>query len=827
MPHPALVGCGFLFGGKMKKLALLFFIITAKLLYGDMFFAQLKDVITKEGVSMAIVKIDNEKKVYYSDDAGKIFIRDLASGKHKMSISRIGYNKLTVDFDFPKKNNLIIYLSPQPEQLHGITINQSWANEKNTPITFENITQNEINNKYIGQDPNLLVNDITNVYSYTESGSGLGYSHIKVRGFDEKRIGVMVNGIPLNDPEDHQVYWVDIPDIGENIQNIQFQRGVGNLIYGISTLGGSLNLETEKFNMNNEAKVSLFYGSYNTKKLSLGINRKLSPLYSMNLRLSFLDSDGYRKHSATNLKSGFISLSRLGEKSTMNVNLYGGKELTDASWYASSETDLKLDHKHNPITYPNEIDEFLQPHFELHHSYFLNDYITLNNSVFYIYGNGYYKQLKKNRDPWEYSLIQEENDTLEVDLVRKKNVTKNQLGWVFNSKIQHKKGNLLFGGYFSGFKSKHWGEVDSISVDIENFYSGKKYYEYHGNKNYYTFYLQEKFGISKNLNLMVNFQSMNIEYHFKQLPVGNFKNELLNRYKISYHFFNPSFGLSYNLNNKSIFYFSLAKESREPTDDELYDLWKGPDDIGVHPLFAENDTIYSSNGEIKYIKWEKPYVKPENLIDFELGSRIKWGVTNFRINFFQMFFKNEIVAYGGADDDGNPIRGNAEETIHRGVELSFSSSLPYNFSLNGNFSFNHNYFKKFIMHTWDQDWNVITKDYSGKKLAGFPEILSKISLSYEIDNFKVMGEINYFGRQYLDNENLISRSIEPYFITNSQINYVLKNIKILKEAAIVLRLNNLFNKKYETSGYYDSWYNENYYWPGAEFNITMGLKIKF
>ncbi len=816
----------FLWRKTMKKnLILSVLLLFAKVVWSDVLFLDVKDKITEKPVVSAMVNIDN--KIYFSNDNGKLMIKGIKSGNHKLKIKRIGYKQKIVYFNFPKKNNLIIFLTPDPKELHGIVINQSWADDKTTPVTFENLSATDIEKKDFGLDPNLLISDITNVYSYTESGSGLGYSHLKVRGFDEKRIGVMVNGIPLNDPEDHQVYWVDIPDIGENAQNVQLQRGVGNLTYGISAFGGSLNIETQKFYLSNKYNLSLMYGSYNTRKITFGINRKLYKNFSLNARVSLLKSDGYRIHSKTDMKSFFLSLSKLGNRSAYNINLYGGKELTDASWYASPEDELKKNHRYNPKTYPNEIDDFTQPHLEFHHTYFLSDNTKLNNTLFYIYGNGYYKQLKRGRNPWEYSLTENQNDTLTVDLVRRKNVVKNQSGWIFSLNKKLENHNLTVGSYLSDYKGNHWGEVDSVSVDTLDFYKGKKYYKYNASKYYYSFYLQDKMTLYKKFHLMFNFQNMNILYHLKQNPVGNFRGELLNAYTVKYHFLNTSLGISFTPRKRSQFYLNIARQSREPADNELFDLWNGPDDIGKTPLFAQSDTVYADNGEIAYIKWQKPFVKPETLIDFELGSRLKTEFADINFNVFYMMFNDEIVPYGGADEEGNPIRGNADKTIHRGIELSFHTHSFYNFKMIGNVAYNENYYKKFILHTWDENWNPITKDYSGKKIAGFPSTIAKYSLIYNLNNLKLIGEINWYGKQYLDNENLESRIISSYYLLNANMIYNLPKYKYLSSAKLNLKLNNILNKKYETAGYYDDWEGKNYYWPGAEFNMYLGMKVSY
>ena len=90
----------------------------------------------------------------------------------------------------------------------------------------------------------------------------------------------------------------------------------------------------------------------------------------------------------------------------------------------------------------------------------------------------------------------------------------------------------------------------------------------------------------------------------------------------------------------------------------------------------------------------------------------------------------------------------------------------------------------------------------------------------------------YVGRQYLDNTSQRSRSLNPYYLQDIRLSYLLEK-KIFKETNMILQLNNLFNKKYEPNGYSFSYVyggsltTENYYFPMAGFNFMLGVNLKF
>jgi iron complex outermembrane receptor protein len=773
------------------------------------------------------IKLKDLNLLTYTDNEGKFIFRDIQPGEYLITIERIGYQKIRKKVQTSESN--VIYLKVQPSLIEGVSISATRAKERETPVTFTNLGKETINEINYGQDIPMLMSEVPNVFSYSEAGNGFGYSHLKIRGFDQKRIGVMINGIPLNDPEDHQVYWVDMPDFAESAEDIQFQRGVGSSLYGVSTFGGSLNLQTNNPGAPDRTEIFSNFGSYNTYKYGIKTNYEFYKNYKLNLRFSCINSDGYRDNSATEQWAYYANFSRIGNRSVTELNVYGGNELTHASWYASWEGDLGINHQDNPITYDNEIDDFSQPHFELHHNYFLSDNSNLKNTLFYIRGKGYYEQYKEGRDLWEYGLS-DVPDILESDLIRQKWVTKNHYGWIGQLGYKHKNGELTLGSYLSLFDSEHWGEVDEvIGADTLGiiYKKGFEYYNYTGDKSYITFYLNEMFSPISNLNLMANLYFQHINYKFEQHEAGNFKGAFLNSYEVDYDFFNPRFGINYNLNDNLNFYGNVSFAQREPADDELYNLWKGPDDLGVTPQFNESEIVTDENGDTIRVEWSEPLVKEEKLTNYELGAAYDSGVLNLKLNFFWMDFKDEIVAYDELDDDWCNIRGNAEKTVHRGLEFSGKTLLPYNLILSGSVSYNDNYFEKFNPFTSIGDY-----DYDGNKIAGFPDILANAKLSYKIQPLLISTQIQHVGEQYLDNTENEDRTIDPFQVVNAFVIYKLTKLFGKSDIELNFRVNNLLDKEYETAGYYDpwggpDWSGANYYFPAAGRNFVAGIRVGF
>lgn len=818
----------------MKKILLILISVFAcyNLVFADHLLGQVTDSLTGEPIEQVSVRLQNIHLSTVTNSKGEYIINIQKPGIYNVVFERIGYKKKVVEHNLFKNPILNITLTKQPRNIIGMQISATKAKDRETPVTYSNLAQVEVLRNNYGQEIPMLMDEVPGVFSYSDAGGIIGNAHLKIRGFDQKRIGVMINGIPLNDPEDYNVYWVNLPDFAESTSNIQFQRGVGSSLYGISTFGGSLNMQTNAYLNDSITELFSNFGSYKTYKTGVKIARKFGD-YSTNVRFSKIGSDGYRDNSGSELWSVFTSLSKVGKRTLTELNFYTGHELTHAAWEASGDWELEENHQHNPYTYENYVDDFSQPHFELHHSYLINENSNFKNSLFYIRGNGFYEQYKEGRNLWEHGLVDVDNDE-EANIIRQKWVTKNHYGLVSQYNLTHKMGKLTTGTYISGFNSDHWGEIKEV-IDADAlgiiYVSGQDYYNYEGEKQYLSAFVNEIFQPVTDISIMANLYFQYIHYQFAQQESGNFSEALLNSYEVEYKFLNPRFGVNYNVNDDINVYGNISISQREPTDSELYDTWDGPDDLGVTPLFASPDTIFIGT-QIDHIKWSDPYVKEEKLIDYEFGIGYSSGIIDLDLNGYWMNFENEIVAYGGVDDEGNPIRGNADQTVHRGIELSAKLGLPANLNLSGNYSYSNNYFKKFIMKDWDDNWNVIDVDYSGNTISGFPSIITSGRFSYSNETIKSFTQIQYVGKQYLDNTENEDRIVEAFQLVNLGISYKFANLFDTADVALNLRINNLLAKEYETAGYYDAWGGENgeganYYWPAAGRNLMVGLRVGF
>jgi iron complex outermembrane recepter protein len=265
-------------------------------------------------------------------------------------------------------------------------------------------------------------------------------------------------------------------------------------------------------------------------------------------------------------------------------------------------------------------------------------------------------------------------------------------------------------------------------------------------------------------------------------------------------------------------YVNASTASRQPAFQDIYD----PQDFYSNPDYRVVNFIPSANG-YEYIGKE---LKPEKLLDFELGADFNYSVSNAafkgEINLYRMQVKDEIVPYAGQLDDMNvPISGNADKTLHQGIEITIGSKFNNEFSLNGNISFNENRFEAYSEFDWENN-EINLSDYA---IGGFPSVLANYRIGYDLGKMQIGISGRYVGKQYIDNREQFE--LDAYHVLDGDISYSLAGIAGIKSLKATLRMMNIANTKYEQSAYIEPDDFLPRYIVGAERNIFVSLLTEF
>jgi iron complex outermembrane recepter protein len=751
-----------------------------------------------------------------TDQEGRFRIAGLEPGTFELRFSYIGYatELRTVDVGEDSTVTIDVLLTSSVIPGQQITVTATRGRLRETPTTFSTLEHRELRERYTTQDVPVLLSELPSTTFYSESGNNIGYTYLNIRGFDARRIAVMVNGIPQNDPEDHNVYWLDMPDIASTVEDVQVQRGAGNAFYGSPAIGGSVNLVTSQFGRDRGLALSAGLGSYNTRRYAASFSSGLiANTYAVHARLSKTLSSGYRDRAWVDFNSYFLGVIRYDENMTTQINLYGGPITDGLAYYGIPKEDVTdvQRRRENPIQRPEESESFSQPHYELLHEWRITPSTTLSNTLFYVYGDGYFDYdgswapLSYYRLAPQYGFaISGDPDTLYLPgaLIRAQ-VTNRQWGWLPRVTLKQEHREIILGAELRVHRSLHWGRLQWTQELPAGVPYDYRYYEYKGAKDIASVYLHTLHDIDSHLKMMADLQYAYSRYHLYD------EKFVQTDFAVPYHFLNPRLGLNYNIDDRWHAYISLAYTSREPRLKNLYDAAEAstPASWGaVVPQFA-----VEANGRLNF---GAPLVKPEALFDLELGGGFGNESVQASANVYWMEFADEIVKSGQVDRFGQPITGNADRTRHIGLELSGMTRPVDNLEITGNVTISRN---RLIRHTDYSTGSALTLD--GNPIAGFPDVLANMRLTYRHDHLMLSLSGRYVGKQYTDNFSNEGHTVDPFFVSDASGSFTFERVFSDVDLMLRLQVNNVFDTLYATYG------EGAQFFVGAERNMYFGLTV--
>lgn len=497
------------------------------------------------------------------------------------------------------------------------------------PITFKNLYKADLELKNYGQEPSRILSTTPSITTYSESGSDWGYSYIRLRGIDQTRINVTLNGVPMNEPEDQGCYFSNYPDFLQSVEMLQIQRGTGMTKNGSASYGGSMNFESFKLSPS-KTNVYLGFGSFNTTKLSINTtqNWKNGGLY---ISLSNIQSNGYKYHSGNNSRSAFMVVNQTVGSNQFKFVGFAGEQMNNLAWLGVPMDSINKDRRYNTCT-NRENDHFNQYHLQFHHTYTINNSSRINYTLYYNYLNGWYTYDGAHfgsPDLYGYHLYS------------------NFLGGNVNYFIKLGRVDLYTGINGNKYSRKHQGTTNDI-----NTYTNIGY----------------KDDLSGYVKGIINFGEINFYGDLQYRYTTFVYNGDVYLKHFTWNFFNYNAGIEYKMNH-NIIYASIGKTNREPIRNDM---------------FGGNDNLLAdSTGKAAYYD-----LKPESVLDMEFGYRYIMGNLNMNINLFYMMFQNELVLTGQYGPTGLPLHNNVDESYRTGLEFDFKYRWKIGLTLTQNLTYN-------------------------------------------------------------------------------------------------------------------------------------------
>ena len=667
--------------------------------------------------------------------------------------------------------------------------------DADSPITHSNLSKEALAKRNLGQDIPVLLNFLPSVVTTSDAGAGIGYTGIRVRGTDATRVNVTINGIPYNDPESQGTFWVNLGDFASSTESLQLQRGVGTSTNGSGAFGASLNLLTDATSAEASGEISNSFGSFGTRKhtvkLSTGL---LNNHFEVSGRFSKIDSDGYIDRAFTDLKSYFLQGIYKDDNTLIKALTFGNAERTYQAWYGLTADELKEDRRQNPYTYENETDNYWQDHYQLHWNERFDNNWSTNLGLNYTKGKGYFEQYKPEESAADFANLIEEDS----DVIVRRWLDNNF--YVLNANVTYKQNafEIISGLSYSSYDGDHFGEVIWGSDLQPNTEIRDRYYEGDATKNDFSIFSKATFKMAEKITGFVDLQGRFVSY--KTNGLNSDRVEFVTDAKFS--FFNPKVGLTYKHCDFNSFYASYARANREPNRDDF--------EAGV----TENETLN----------------------DIELGWRYNSNKVSVNTNLYYMFYQNQLVLTGQLDDVGSPIRATSGKSYRLGLEVDANIQFSKMLNTSTNVAISSNKNKDF-----SSEINGELVDLGNTNISFSPELVIGNAINYmPAERLQLSLLSKFVGEQYMGNTDNEASILERYFINDFNINYEIKPRKLFKSIVLSGLVNNIFNKKYVSNGYFGSYDYEDTsspsgittgyyagYYPQATTNFLVGATFKF
>jgi iron complex outermembrane receptor protein len=603
----------------------------------------------------------------------------------------------------------------------------------------------------------------------SESGAWSGYSYVRLRGLDQSRLNITLDGVPLNDSEDQVLYFSNVPDLLNSVSSVEVGRGVGASTFGTAAFAGSLNFQSLSLATTPRGRsLDLSAGSYNTWRASLqgatGVNAKGFAAYG---RFSRQGTDGYRDHSGNDAWSAFGSAGWFRERDALKVTGFAGLSGMRLAYYAASEDELKVNRRANPLS-EQEGDRFHQEMVSAQYSRRVAEgldgqLLLYRNSAAGAYDVSFGPEPSGALTLGNFGLAHVWHGATMV-------FTWTSPAWL-----------LSLGGTASDYHRDH-------SLAIRPDLNSREYTNTGSKREAATFlkatWIHGAVRVGGDLNVRYA--------HFRYQPDDNAG---LHPQAVTWSFVNPKFGVTWDVRPDLSLYATAGRSWREPA---RSDLLAGADDLNANNA---NDIIPFSQ------------VKPEKVDDYEMGATWRWSRATLTANLFAMEFHNEIAPIGALALTGSPLRRNVPESYRRGVELDGRTTLRRGGTLSGNVA----WMTARIAEYNDKSAGVVYRDVEPLLT---PPVTANLRWDSPAERRRGIGlALRHVARMHLANDGNDALVVPAY----SMLDLSLRTER--GGWAALIEVNNLLDADAYSSGYTDG--TARYLMPMAMRNVILTLRRAF
>lgn len=622
------------------------------------------------------------------------------------------------------------------EVLDGVSIVSFYRNDVNVGSL---ITHDNLVNENHGQEPSHIFRKMPNIFSMNDNGTDFGYGYFRIRGLDQTRINVTLDGMPWNEAEDYGTYFANSPDLISSLQSVKVERGTSALTTGIAASGGSISLESIDLRANNSSYAYIGGGSFNTYKVGAVYNSGMFGRSAIHVKATHQQTNGFKdygfnKSDAFTFKYGWF----IDDYSSLDFITLNGHHKNGQGWLGNTMEELNINPRANGNVKADE-DRWFQSINKINYKNWCTENILFNASAFLQYQTGWYNM---DLDNYMNRMVDPTWGNL-TNMVYSYGLTH----YLYGGSVTVSEYDDDFFTFTSGltyyrYQREHYMD-DRVSSHFVNI-PVDEYYDNFGYKNDAEFFMSLAFNLDK-FNISVNGQYRYVDFSYKD--VINNINYTAEQLGTKWNFINYGANFEYNPNNSNKIYIRFASANREPTRTDMF---------GGNEFYP---------GELTTTKAERSY-------DIEAGYVVVGDKIEANLNLYYMYFKNERILTGEYGLNGLPLHDTADNSYRTGVELS----LDWNFAGGFHYAINGSASK-----------NIVNSEhFKNKNHILTPAFTLNNDIYYKNANMKIGVNNIYHSKMYLDQNNDYEI---PYYLTfNFYGNYRIKNWEL------GVRVNNLLNK---------------------------------
>ncbi|MDO5970668.1 TonB-dependent receptor [Flavivirga aquimarina] len=685
-------------------------------------------------------------------------------------ISYVGYNSITITFN-GNQDLGNIKLTPD-NSLDEIVIIGSGvidlAEGRKTPIAVSTIKANQIQEKTGNSDLPEVLKSTPSVQSI--QGGGFGEGQLFLRGFDQTNTAFMLNGQPINSPEDGRMFWSNWSGVLDVAKAVQVQRGLGSSKLAISSVGGTVNIVTKTIDKKEGGFVQQMVANDNYTKTTASYSTGIMESgWAFTALLGHWQGDGYVDYTDGQGQTYFISLGyKLNEKNIFNFMITGAPQWHATSGFNNLQRYLDNGRKYNFAysgvdspnllnggLYPTGRNVYHKPVANLNWDLTINDQSTLSTVLYASAGRGTFASTRRTNDiptyargsnnnhNW-YGLVSNYNNKLSENLSVNVGVDIRLYNGIhFRSvneflSVNSVEGSSNYNGgtfqvtdAFGGINP--WNVFFNTNDDHAQRLHGNGNYDYEEDINYYGVFGQLEYS---NDNFSAFFQgSASTQSHLRtEYANAAIQGQSEESEKVNNTGFNVKAGAAYNINNNNVVFANAGYYSRQPFHSDLFTNDRSSNQL--NPLVQGNQKITG----------------------LEAGYKLLGDQVSANLNVYYTIWDNRID-YSSRDTDGDNFDDEFTQTsplkqVHSGVELEIFTRFADGLNINGFVSVgNWEYDGNITTRTTDDTGVVIangaTSYIDGAKIGQAAQFTAGISADYEIlPRLKVGANWNQYDNLY-------------------------------------------------------------------------------